>query len=598
MKDATKYILTLTLALLVTSVADARVKKIYRENYESQTDASSWASTNAAASLSLVTGDETYGNYILFSPGTANDRSAQTYWYSNGNDFYEDVRQYTLEFDANIKSGNNHFTTELAVMAEGGSLKANQNYRNNNSGEKCLFDLTNTTDAGTYIVNGDQSNTIQLPQSQWMHFKLDIDADAKTVTYAVTLVADQSQVTSGTLTIADDAYKAQGLYFLAGRYYAEGRFDNISITTYVEGDVANDPKIELVKIDGTKRIYSITYGEDETLHYTLPGQTEELTHEGGGTIEVETSESGTLSAYTTSGTARSQTVSVEVSAENISLATPYVTITSIDAGFKRTYSFGCDNSEVPLMPQATLSYVFEPTDGSQSISGEAQNSATLSVNQSGILRITASADGYTSSETTVENVQPYKKAFDYNFASMTIDELSSNPYLTVGEAFTDSRWGWTDHLNYQLTSDDEAASAAFPGITLFTNKTPTIYAFAGLMAPLYDANGTSISLNGEPLTITNGQADEYAVFTVSENYGASTSTQVKEATESFQLYRFSSLLTRVQLFVPNLQPAGISETTAAESHETMWYNLQGQPIAHPTARGIYIKNGKKVVVGK
>ena len=40
---------------------------------------------------------------------------------------------------------------------------------------------------------------------------------------------------------------------------------------------------------------------------------------------------------------------------------------------------------------------------------------------------------------------------------------------------------------------------------------------------------------------------------------------------------------------------GIS-SIAVEAENDAWYNLSGQRISTPTKKGLYIKNGKKVIV--
>ena len=44
-----------------------------------------------------------------------------------------------------------------------------------------------------------------------------------------------------------------------------------------------------------------------------------------------------------------------------------------------------------------------------------------------------------------------------------------------------------------------------------------------------------------------------------------------------------------------IKPSGIIEVVREESALDTWYDLQGRPVAQP-GKGIYIKNGKKVVI--
>jgi hypothetical protein len=590
-------IITITaLLLFFAGSMQAGVKKFYSQDYESQTDASLWTSPNAAATLTLQSGDATYGKFIQFAPGTANDRSCQTLWYAAGSDFYGDFTTYTVEFDASVATGNNHRTTELAVMSEGGKIANNNNYASANSNTQFLFDLTNITDGTTFVVCGDATRTITLPSGVWCHYKLAIDATAKTVTYTVTNNTDNSNVSSGTYTLPDATnYKAIGIYYLSGRYQGVGRFDNIKVSTQVAVDVANDPKVTLTKVSGSDREYTITYGEEETLHYTLPGGTEQ-TAQGGKPVVVTVSTSGQLSAYTTNGTVKSNVINVDVVAEPVQLAMPTFVLSALGDAYQKTYTITEDNSAVLLNPAASLSYVFTPSDGSEATSGAVQGD-TVSTSVKGTFAITASAEGYTSSTLIIADTVAYKLMLEYNFANMTREQLVDNSYLDVGKAMTDSRWSLTSALNFVLLTDNaDAPSKAFPGLTLFTNKVPTIIIGHGLMAPLEDAVGTNKSLYGKPLTITNGRPDEYAVFTCSNNYGASVSNEVMQADKEYSLYRFSTLLTDVKVYAPLAYITGIAEPATIAKTDGAYYNLSGMKVKKPVTKGVYIHDGKKCVI--
>jgi hypothetical protein len=579
-----------------TDSLQAGVKKFYSQDYESQTDASLWTSPNAAASLTLQSGDATYGKFIQFAPGTANDRSCQTLWYKAGSDFYGDFKSYTVEFDANITAGNNHRTTELAVMSEGGKIAANNNYAAANSNAQFLFDLTNTTDATTFVVCGDATHTITLPTGVWCHYKLQIDAAAKTVAYTVINNTDNTSIVSGTYTLPDATnYKAIGIYYLSGRYQGIGCFDNIKVSTQLAVDVANDPKVELTKVKGSEREYTISYGEEETLHYTLPGGSEQ-TVQGGKPVVVTVGTSGQLSAYTTNGDVKSNVVNVDVVAEPVQLAVPTFVVSGLGDSYKKTYTLTEDNSGVLLNPIATLNYVFTPSDGSEATSGEVQGD-TVTTSVKGTFTITASAEGYTSNTLIIADTVAYKLKLEYNFANMTREQLVDNSYLDVGKAMTDARWGLTAALNFVLLTDDtNAPSKAFPGLTLFTNKVPTIIVGHGLMAPLEDAIGSTKSLYGTPLTINNGTAEEYAVYTCSNNYGASVSNEVVRADKPYSLYRFSTLLTDVKVYAPLAYITGISESAINVKSNGDYYNMNGIKMQKPLTKGVYIHDGKKFVI--
>ena len=51
---------------------------------------------------------------------------------------------------------------------------------------------------------------------------------------------------------------------------------------------------------------------------------------------------------------------------------------------------------------------------------------------------------------------------------------------------------------------------------------------------------------------------------------------------------------RAAYLIPSAETMSVSQITAAHD-DGLYYNLQGQPVAHPT-KGIYIRNGKKIVI--
>jgi hypothetical protein len=43
-------------------------------------------------------------------------------------------------------------------------------------------------------------------------------------------------------------------------------------------------------------------------------------------------------------------------------------------------------------------------------------------------------------------------------------------------------------------------------------------------------------------------------------------------------------------------PSSVQEIEAAQQADGLYYNLMGQPVSAPTVGGIYIHNGKKILV--
>lgn len=585
--------------LFFATNANASIRKLYSQNYEAETDASTWTSPNAANGLTLETDDE-HGKYIQFSPGqTGGSRSASTTFWNAANDFYGDVTNYTLQFDASITVGsdiNNNRHAELSIMTDGGKLKNNDDYADNNSNANYLFDLASTSTSGEFSIN--KGTGFLYPVSEWLHYSIVVDVEARTAITTITKT-DGSVVSTDTLNLPEGtSTKATGIFYLSNRSFGVLKIDNILITTMTDVDVANAPTVQLTGVDGSSRTYAIAYGEYETLHYALPG-TDTTTVEGGETVVATTSTSGNLVAWTTSGTATSDTVTVVVDAVPVSVAAPVATLSDIGTGYRRAYIVTEDNSSVLLNPQAMLVCQFADADGTVLSADTIASGDTIRATVAGTFTITASAKGYDPQTIEIADTVSYDYKASYPFKQMTREQLVDNDWLDIGESMTESRWQLTNALNFIVSPDvPEATTKAFPGLTLFTNKVPTIVVGYGLMAPLYDVDGVTASTYGTPLAFTNGAADEYAVINIVENYGSKSSTVVIPCNETYSLFRFSSMITDIRVYAPHKEAvSGINQIRPnAAVADDAYYTLGGVRVSKPTAKGIYIHNGKKIVL--
>ncbi len=193
----------------------------YYQDYEDATDASSWGAPTLKPTL--VTGDATYGNYIKHArPSSDNSRSAYTYFYSSP-DFYE-ATSYVLEFDMAIGYGSNQ-CGNVGIFPDGWSRPVdNYNYAGD-----FLFKLVQK-EAGknTYLVNGTETE-VTLGWEDWHHYTITVNGSTKTANYDIKKSGSTITNGSGSLNFGEVSYKAKGLYFLNGRYYGTGKFDNFKI---------------------------------------------------------------------------------------------------------------------------------------------------------------------------------------------------------------------------------------------------------------------------------------------------------------------------------------------------------------------------------
>ena len=215
---------------------------LYEQDYETATDASTWQSPNAYGNLSLQTDDT---KYIMYTGNSSTNSRSNFTLFSSGN-----YKKYVLEFDFALTAGNKD-ASELSVMADGGRRTNNANYRDTNSGAQFLLDLTSTgAYSNTYVVNGDNDNTVELPSATWCHATVSVDGNSRTADYTIKNRKLGTKLASGTFSLpAGTSHVTAGLYYLSGRYSATAKFDNISIVVPIEtGDVNADGQVSIADV--------------------------------------------------------------------------------------------------------------------------------------------------------------------------------------------------------------------------------------------------------------------------------------------------------------------------------------------------------------
>lgn len=467
---------------------------------------------------------------------------------------YTDVTTYSIEFDFLIAQGSK--TANFAIMSESAwsSWTTNYGYRwatgsKTESHNPFLLYFTIPGNGTTATFNETTDETFAFTQKTWYHFKVDVDATNRVVSYTATKYGDTGAAFSGSYTMPEgESTNCKGFYERNNRYnYDPGAIciDNVSIYTMVSGEVAQNPTITLSGVNGKERSYTISFAEGETLYYQLPGETDYTAVSEGTSTTVKTSTSGTLSAYTTKGSAKSSTVTEEVDATEITLNTPTYVLSNLSDGYSKEYTVSVNNSSLLLAPTATLSYVFTPKDGSAESSVVLANGGTISSTQAGTYVVTATADGYTSSTLTIENNVSYVLVDEYNFSAMTAEDFSDTEMWEVGTE-SNTKWGWSETspaTKFTLKEPATNAAKAFDGLVLFSNKVPTIYIGYGLMAPYADGNYGNIKFSDPG----DGQ---YAVYTYLTNYGSSTLVSVAKAEDGYALYRYSEMLKQIKVYSP------------------------------------------------
>ena len=455
----------LLMAVVFTLSANAGTKNLVKMDFESGDPASlGWASTNLAAGMS-ITGDE-YGNYFQFSLGGANGRSCYNTW---GTDIYTDQLAegtYHVEFEwAYATPANNQFGTELAIYNSAIDKAASSN-ATINANEATLFSVTESADNHElFFINGDAANTFAVSGGAWFKVLLDFDVTNRKMAWRIVdQLTGETEFASGTREFAEGTdMLAAGMKIYCARYTGTVQIDNLKVQVITTYDIANNPTVALTGVNNTERTYSIAFQEEEVLHVkgtdgteieVLYGDTE------GGVYKYTTTTSGTLEAWTTSGTATSEKVSVAVECIVIQLPQATVAITNALVGFAKEYTITISNEEVPTKPTLYVSYQY--TDESGKVVAEAEEKFSgekVSVDGKGTLTVTVVAQGFGPSTVSVKNDTEFEQKYLIDFQHMTIDELTAKGFVDKGALDAASGGGestWTSgqRLYYRIATGE------------------------------------------------------------------------------------------------------------------------------------------------
>lgn len=581
------YLLLLTLVAFVTS-SNAAIKVIYNQDFESAVDATAagWASPSAAAGLSITSDGES--KVLSFAP-SGNDRSAHTLW---GADLIKNagVSTYTVSFEFCAKAwGSNHVTTEYTLMADENTCTKSPNASFISKSDNWLFDLsqqtTNTAAASgsmSFTINKDENSVISLASGTWYHVDLTVNVDARTVDYNIQ--AGGSEPVEGTYTVPEGVEMyATGLYFLGARYLPVQYFDNISVTSAVDGDFANTPTTTLSSINNQQRVYSLGFKDGETLHVMWNGVATEyefseaepnVVDPTSGTIAWSNNpkydpsneglvndacQSGSLEVWTTAGDAESEHVTLEVSNELVPVSAATAAISAVSAGYGKTYVLTADNSTVELAPTLYIDAKFTGKDASQSFTkSDLTSGATIELPGEGTLTLTTKAFGYKSVNSTVVNDIEYQQKADYNFAHWTDKEIAAAGFTADGNVTGNyanyGRLYWYNSATYDASAENNEKTA-YSTIPQFTKKssewtdgvlsgdieftaapTVNVHVFQGVGLNLEGKKGDNqdgnwiSSLN---LKINNLNATDFIMVSGYNNYGSNALHPVVASEEEF-----------------------------------------------------------------
>ncbi len=475
-----KFLLTLGVAF-ATLTGFAGEKILYQQNFET-VNIPADAGWSYPQTMTIEQSGDVH--YLLLSQGQQNQRTAQVKWgsdiYYKDSDSKESVLEngtYIMSFDFNIVAGSNNEYNGAITVFTNHTPVANQPFRAPWSPagywQNFIFDMSQKTNGTTFVVNGgtidnndgtysiDYTGAKQFPINTWYTVKLEVNTVSREVKYTLTEYGATIPLEQGTMVVPETNIKdgsaismlAEGFHIDMARYQSKLAINNIKIFVESDEDVANKPSIALTGL-GTlnnvenlnARTYTISFGDGETLHVTgTDGKTTEVSYSScNGSYVYETETSGTLTAWTTFGSATSEENEETVECNPVVLPEAVATITGITEGLGKTYTLSADNSNVLLTPEISFSYEFTDKNGKKTEG----TGNTVTVNEQGTLKVTTSAKGYQSSTTNIDNSIYYAVKKIWDFARMDDEEATAagfpvDNYSTLHSYNTSGFDNWT-----------------------------------------------------------------------------------------------------------------------------------------------------------
>ena len=427
---------------------------------------------------------------------------------------------WTLTFSAALNPGTNNSPNKFYIIGTSSGNVATANDDVTNS----LFALKATAAAGVIykptIGATAYDEEYTLASGTWYKFIIratEIDAVNNTATLYVKITSYDGETTILEKTVENLNTSAignlRGLCWNSPRGYSRLNLDDVLLTKEVDAETCAEPTSTITGVDGTSRKFTLAC---ETPASAIYYSETEKAYGDAGWIEYSgevTTAAATIYMYAAKANAHSEVTSFATGAgTSVILNNPVVSGLSLaeDEGFYTpTYTFANGNNTSLIgSPSATLTATFNgvPLLGF---------TGTFTPTENGTIVVTSSAEGYISSQISVNcyvRYAQYWQSVDYSTLSEA-EMTASYPTWTKSEG---GRWAsWKDkgsNYTYYSVTDGTAGNADFTFDTYFKMRSN--------LSSLVEGFGIGRNITGgETLTLVDATDDDIVALKIYNGYG-------------------------------------------------------------------------------
>ena len=422
--------------------AEYEYRADFSQNFEDGSVPASWtlSSTNNA-SLSIVSCN---GSYALSAYCTA-DRTLTFTPSGDAYTLFTTSETYKFEFDWGTGGSNGN---ESYVKIQG--VTNAQLFHIGISGG--ISKITTITfykaDGATVLATEEQSRTLAIATNIY-HITIEGvygDGVYATVTKGGSTIVEKTKV-------LDTFDNVKGIENIMGKSYNYSNFDNVTFSTlYAVGSVTN-PTATMTAVSGTGRYVTLTQPDDVDIYYYITGSDYDYAALSPTkyTEPIYVSDANNyIVYYADNGSTKSEYCQYTCTAGvSVSLATPSTSVTALTLNanglYYQTVNASCDNSDVLLAPNATVTATFN---------GSAV-SLPYAATSEGTLTITATCSGYETSSVDYEIVG-YAKVLWQDFTTLT-EMVSAGNSSSLRKWSGDGHWELAEGYGLKAVRTDSKA---------------------------------------------------------------------------------------------------------------------------------------------